>query len=69
MVSAIEDRVILVFSFVDEVMGNQLAGYALRFVLFVIGAKDFQLGPVTQFREQALLKDVRVVGNQDVSGF
>ena len=66
MVTAIEDRVILVFSFVDEVMGNQLAGYALRFVLFVIGAEHFQLGAVTQFGEQALLKDVRVIGNQDV---
>ena len=47
-------------------MGNQLARYALRFVLFVVGAEHFQLCTVTQFGEQALLKDVRVIGNQDV---
>ena len=66
MITAIKDRVILIFGFVDEVVGNQFARHALRFMFFIVGAEHFQLRAVAQLGEQALFKYVRVIGNQDV---
>ena len=66
MIAAIEDRVILIFGFVDEVVSDEFARHALRFMILIVGAEHFQLRAVAQFGEETLLKYVRVIGNQDV---
>ena len=69
MIAAIEDRVILIFGFIDEVVGDQFARHALRLMLFIIGAEHLQFSTVTQLGEETLLKHVRVIGDQDICRF
>ena len=66
MVTAIEDRVILIFGFVDEVVSDEFSRDSLRFMILIVGAEHFQLRSVAQFGEETLLEYVRVIGNQDV---
>ena len=69
VVAAIQDRVIFIFRFIDEVVRNQLARHALRFMLFIIGTEHFELRAIAKFREKAFFEDVRVIGNQDICRF
>ena len=58
-----------ILSFVDEVMGNQLADHALGFMIFIVGRHHFQRFAVRQLRKQTLLENVRVIGDQNVTAF
>ena len=57
---------VFIFRFIDEVVRNQLARHALRFMLFIIGTEHFELRAMAKFREKAFFEDVRVIGNQDL---
>ena len=69
VIAAIKDRVVFVIGFINEVVGDQLPGHALRFMIFIVGGEHFQLRAISQFGEQPLFKDVRVIGDQNVGGF
>ena len=66
MVAAIQDRVILIGGFINKVMSDEFTGNALRLMVFVIGGEHLQLYAIAQFGKQALLENVRIIGDQDV---
>ncbi len=69
VIAAIKDRIVFVIGFINKVVGDQFPGHALRFMIFIVGGEHFQLSAVSQFGKQTLFKNVRVVGDQNVSGF
>ena len=58
MVAAIQNRVVLIGSFINKVMRDQFTGNALRLMVFVIGREHLQLYAIAQFGKQTLLENV-----------
>ena len=69
MIAAIENRVIFILRFIDEMVCDQLARYALRLMILMVRGQHFEFAAETELGEKPLLEDVRVVGDQDIRRF